>query len=200
MPDSANIDIDQKPTSRRKILFWLAITWSGMAGLGASIGSKFLAYLSKPPIGGSEQFEYLVESGHNLQSELLLKEQKLQRMENTKTAIADLSDLHEGTGKLFTDYFLMPAVLFKTSSQTAIARSAVCTHLGCTVQTQLVDDKIYCSCHASYFDLESGNPLSGPAEDPLAQEPIVIEGNTVYMVKPGQPIKIGPSQKPMQPL
>lgn len=45
------------------------------------------------------------------------------------------------------------------------AASAVCTHLGCTVN--LAGKGFHCPCHGSVFD-ESGAVLSGPAPAPLA--------------------------------
>ena len=45
------------------------------------------------------------------------------------------------------------------------AVSAVCTHLGCTVN--LAGKGFHCPCHGSVFDPE-GSVLSGPAPKPLA--------------------------------
>ena len=58
-----------------------------------------------------------------------------------------------------------------------VAYSAICTHLGCTVNAKLNDaGNIICPCHASQFDPRSGaKPVAGPAARAL----------------PGLPIKIG---------
>lgn len=45
------------------------------------------------------------------------------------------------------------------------AMSAVCTHLGCIVQSQ-GDEGYFCPCHGSRFDHE-GRPTAGPAPGPL---------------------------------
>ena len=42
--------------------------------------------------------------------------------------------------------------------------SAVCTHLGCTVNK--TDQGFQCPCHGSHFD-KTGNSCSGPASRPL---------------------------------
>lgn len=45
------------------------------------------------------------------------------------------------------------------------AMSAVCTHLGCIVQSQ-GEEGYFCPCHGSRFD-RSGRPVAGPAPGPL---------------------------------
>jgi Rieske Fe-S protein len=56
-----------------------------------------------------------------------------------------------------------PAVLLHTASGFA-AFSLVCTHLGCTVESDAPG--FVCPCHGSRFDAE-GNPAHGPANKPL---------------------------------
>ena len=57
------------------------------------------------------------------------------------------------------------------------AYSAICTHLGCTVNAQLEGDgHIMCPCHGSAFDPANGAAvLSGPAGRPLPALPIRLE-------------------------
>ncbi len=63
------------------------------------------------------------------------------------------------------------------TAEAFVAFSAICTHLGCTVNARLDDSgNIICPCHASQFDPRNGaQPVSGPAARAL----------------PGLPIKIG---------
>jgi 3-phenylpropionate/trans-cinnamate dioxygenase ferredoxin subunit len=45
-----------------------------------------------------------------------------------------------------------------------------CTHQGCSLAEGAFDDReatIECGCHGSVFDVETGEPLEGPATDPL---------------------------------
>jgi 3-phenylpropionate/trans-cinnamate dioxygenase ferredoxin component len=45
-----------------------------------------------------------------------------------------------------------------------------CTHAGCPLSEGTFDDReatVECACHGSIFDAESGEPLGGPAQDPV---------------------------------
>jgi 3-phenylpropionate/trans-cinnamate dioxygenase ferredoxin component len=45
-----------------------------------------------------------------------------------------------------------------------------CTHEGCSLAEGELDDAadtIVCPCHGSAFDLRNGEPVEGPAEDPV---------------------------------
>ena len=52
--------------------------------------------------------------------------------------------------------------------------SAVCTHLGCTIQKS--EGGFRCPCHGSYFD-SSGNACSGPATRALDRLRAVVDDN-----------------------
>ncbi|HEY9869758.1 MAG TPA: Rieske (2Fe-2S) protein [Candidatus Obscuribacterales bacterium] len=181
-------------------MIWAAAAVGGFATVLGMLATEVFKYLLGPKLDAGEQTAVLLRRQQLLAAEQRLAELRLERINNARIAIAKLSDLSEDKGQLFTDYFLQPAILYMTEDGSSIARSAVCTHLGCTIQPDLVDGKIYCPCHVSYFDLKTGKPLAGPAMYPLSEEPITIEGDTVYLVKPTAPIKIGPTQNPMTPV
>lgn len=45
-----------------------------------------------------------------------------------------------------------------------------CTHQGCSLADGTMDERaatVECPCHGSVFDIETGEPLEGPAEDPV---------------------------------
>ena len=45
-----------------------------------------------------------------------------------------------------------------------------CTHQGCSLAEGTFDDRegtVECPCHGSVFDVETGEPLEGPAQDPV---------------------------------
>jgi 3-phenylpropionate/trans-cinnamate dioxygenase ferredoxin subunit len=45
-----------------------------------------------------------------------------------------------------------------------------CTHAGCSLSEGKLDEHaatVTCLCHESVFDIETGEPIEGPAQDPL---------------------------------
>ena len=45
-----------------------------------------------------------------------------------------------------------------------------CTHEGCSLaegELGADEDSVVCPCHGSEFDLRTGEPIDGPAEDPI---------------------------------
>ena len=45
-----------------------------------------------------------------------------------------------------------------------------CTHAGCALSEGDFDDRaatVTCACHGSVFDVETGEPIDGPAQDPV---------------------------------
>jgi 3-phenylpropionate/trans-cinnamate dioxygenase ferredoxin subunit len=54
-----------------------------------------------------------------------------------------------------------------------------CTHAGCSLAEEgaisQTDNAVECGCHGSVFDLETGEPLTGPAVDPLAVYPVRVQ-------------------------
>lgn len=61
-----------------------------------------------------------------------------------------------------------PVLMIRTTSESFIVMSAICTHLGCDVN---LPDKaggtIDCPCHGSQFSAEDGRVVHGPADSPL---------------------------------
>ncbi|WP_282827706.1 ubiquinol-cytochrome c reductase iron-sulfur subunit [Gulosibacter sediminis] len=56
------------------------------------------------------------------------------------------------------------------------AFSAVCTHKGC-VLSDVQGDRAHCGCHNSYFDLVTGEPVAGPALEPLPELTVTQDGD-----------------------
>ena len=53
-----------------------------------------------------------------------------------------------------------------------------CTHEGCSLSEGELDevaDTVICPCHGSAFDVRTGEPLEGPAEDPVPVHAARIE-------------------------
>ena len=61
------------------------------------------------------------------------------------------------------------------------AFSAVCTHMGCTLN-MIADGKIDCPCHQSQFDITTGTPTSSSqAKSPLPAKTATVSGDSVYI-------------------
>ena len=81
-------------------------------------------------------------------------------------------------GAKFFEYAGSPAVLVKTTNNTLVALSAVCTHLGCIVQWEKKEQEFLCPCHAGRFTPE-GNVISGPPPKPLAKLTVTVANGTI---------------------
>ena len=60
------------------------------------------------------------------------------------------------------------------SGSEILALSARCTHLGCTLNYDLLSKRFKCPCHGSIFD-KTGRYLSGPAKKDLTRVPFSRE-------------------------
>jgi nitrite reductase/ring-hydroxylating ferredoxin subunit len=57
-----------------------------------------------------------------------------------------------------------------------------CTHAGCSLADGKLDEKeatVECACHGSIFDVETGEPVDGPATDPVGVYAVRIESGWV---------------------
>jgi Rieske Fe-S protein len=71
-----------------------------------------------------------------------------------------------------------PAIVAQPTAGTAVAFSAVCTHMGCTVAP--AGKELHCPCHGSVYDATTGQVLSGPAPKPLPKIAVqVVNGEVV---------------------
>jgi Rieske Fe-S protein len=62
-----------------------------------------------------------------------------------------------------------------------IARSTVCTHVGCGVSAP-VNNELGCPCHGSLFNLETGAVIRGPAAKPLPTFKLEARSDGIYAV------------------
>lgn len=66
-----------------------------------------------------------------------------------------------------------PAMLIHHADGTYACFDAVCSHLGCTVQYQAEQGRIFCACHGGVYDPKSGKNIAGPPPKPL--KPFTVE-------------------------
>ena len=58
------------------------------------------------------------------------------------------------------------------------AFDSICTHQQCPV-TNVEQKTINCQCHGSRFSIEDGSVKAGPAQAPLPEIPIKVEGDSI---------------------
>jgi thiosulfate dehydrogenase [quinone] large subunit len=98
--------------------------------------------------------------------------------------IATVTDVEKNGAAAFTIPFTAPAplpagdpgVIVRLKDGTFVAFDAVCTHAGCTVEWDGADAVLYCPCHGAAFDpAHHAAVVQGPADQPLAALPIVVD-------------------------
>jgi Rieske Fe-S protein len=87
--------------------------------------------------------------------------------------LAKLSDVPEGGGVITSG-----VVITRTSGDDVHAYSSRCTHQGCEVN-KVSSGKIYCPCHGSTFDANTGAVIQGPASSPLPPVQVTVKNGDV---------------------
>ena len=98
-----------------------------------------------------------------------------------RVVAAKKDELAPGSFKTFP-FGSQPGILIRSADGEYRALSAVCTHLGCTVQYRNSDRTIWCACHDGLYDLEGRN-ISGPPPRPLETYVVHVEGEDVVVEK-----------------
>jgi Rieske Fe-S protein len=92
-------------------------------------------------------------------------------------ALTATSDIPVGGGKIFDTQLV---VVTQPSAGQYKAFSAVCTHMGCTVN-QIANGRIDCPCHGSEYSIKDGAVLAGPAPRPLPAKSIKVTGDSIFL-------------------
>jgi len=98
----------------------------------------------------------------------------------TEVTLKAAHTLEPGSALMFK-FGSSPALLIHASDNTWVAFSAVCTHLGCTVEFQPEQNRIHCACHGGIYDPRTGKNIGGPPPRPLTSYKVdlVPDGVTV---------------------
>ena len=168
---------------RRDFLVWLPITIVSFIAVTVNLLSKLWNYILGPKLTAEQEAKLIKKRIQNLEQTVSLEKLREERLLKNKIFICNLQDLKKKEGISFVDFNLKPALAFKDKNDNPVLISSVCTHLGCTVQSKLNKGRLLCPCHISYFELETGKALEGPAKVPLPMIPFVIEDEKVYIVK-----------------
>lgn len=92
---------------------------------------------------------------------------------------AHSGELKPNTGKIFR-FGSRPGLLMLTADGEYHAISAVCTHLGCTVQYRGDLHEVWCACHNGTYDIEGRN-ISGPPPKPLESYDVFVKDEDIYV-------------------
>jgi len=70
-----------------------------------------------------------------------------------------------------------PVVVSQKAAGAVAAFSAICTHMGCTVNAG--GPQFHCPCHGSVYDAFTGQVIHGPAPAALTAIPVKVVGGEV---------------------
>ena len=92
-------------------------------------------------------------------------------------ALASASEIPVGGGKVFED---AKVVVCQPAQGEFKAYSAACTHKGCSVDS-VSGGMINCPCHGSKFKIADGSVASPPADKPLEEKQITVQGDQILL-------------------
>ena len=94
---------------------------------------------------------------------------------------AKVGEVKDNSAKVFR-FGSEPAILIRTAEGQYRAFTAVCTHLGCTVQYRTDLHEIWCPCHNGMYNLQGRN-ISGPPPRPLTEYAVHIQGEQIIFAR-----------------
>ncbi|GGK65329.1 iron-sulfur protein [Planomonospora parontospora subsp. parontospora] len=97
--------------------------------------------------------------------------------DSAANALAKTSDIPVGGGEVFKD---AKVVVTQPKAGEFKCFSSVCTHQGCDVGGVEGTD-IVCPCHNSRFSITDGSVTNGPANKPLEEKAIKVDGDSITL-------------------
>jgi cytochrome b6-f complex iron-sulfur subunit len=98
----------------------------------------------------------------------------------TEVTLKDAQKLAPGSVLMFK-FGTAPAMLIHHLDGAWVALTAVCTHLGCTVQYESQMNRIHCACHGGVYDPRTGANVSGPPPKPLKLFKVAVNDTGVLV-------------------
>ncbi len=156
-PTSENTFVPEEETAATRRTF---LTAAGVAG------AAYLAALGYPV------YQYLASPVEMAAAEAAV----------TEVTLKDAQKLAPGTALMFK-FGSSPTMLIHNTDGEWVALSAVCTHLGCTVQYQPALNRIHCACHGGVYDPRTGANISGPPPRPLKRYVVHVTDASVVVAR-----------------
>lgn len=103
----------------------------------------------------------------------------------SEVSLPEAHKLAPGTALMFK-FGSRPALLIHHPDDEWVALIAVCTHLGCTVQYQGDQGRIYCACHGGVYNARTGGNVSGPPPKPLERLEVKRTESAVVVSRPAR--------------
>ena len=149
-----------------------ALAGIGLAGLGVT-----LAACGASSSGGSGDSSSGDSSGDSGSSAAASSSASSGSSSGGGTALGATSEIPVGGGKIFTSE---KVVVTQPTAGQFKGFSAICTHLGCTVD-KVADGTIDCPCHGSMYSVKDGHVVHGPAPKPLPAKQINVSGGKISL-------------------
>jgi len=73
------------------------------------------------------------------------------------------------------------ALLIHMKDGNLVCYNSTCTHLGCTVQYQPDQNRIYCACHGGTYDVATGKNIAGPPPKPLTRYNVEVTDEAIII-------------------
>jgi cytochrome b6-f complex iron-sulfur subunit len=100
----------------------------------------------------------------------------------TEVTLKDAQKLPLGSVLMFK-FGTAPAMLIHHEDGRWVSMTAVCTHLGCTVQYEPLADRIHCACHGGVYNAYTGANVSGPPPKPLKLFKVAVNETGVNILR-----------------
>lgn len=180
-------------TGRRHALRGAAAMLGAGVLLSMGVLDKFARFFRGDQMSPAEKEHLMSKKLARVRQTETERSLEVERMKRELIPVGRLTELKARNGKYFIDYQMRPALAFVRDDGLPLLISAKCTHLGCTVASEMDEQgRILCPCHISYFDVKTGKPNEGaPAKAPLPHLGWVIrEGETIVASQlPGAPVE-----------
>jgi Rieske Fe-S protein len=95
----------------------------------------------------------------------------------SSSALGTTSEIPVGGGKIFT---AEKVVVTQPTKGEFKGFSAICTHMGCTVD-KIADGTIDCPCHGSKYSIKDAHVVHGPAPKPLPAKNIKVANEKITL-------------------